>query len=144
MKLYSDKLPATSDRITIVTVFGNPVEPKDSLAIELLPQLKDRFRNVDFRIEDPTESLDPPSDPWIILDVGVGIDKVTVVEDIKELERVCGLGAHDYDLYMELRLKEKLGKLPKMKIILVPAQWTPKQAINKVVSALNEITSVQR
>jgi hypothetical protein len=116
----------------IVTMFGNETEPQDNLAVKLVPQLKKRMANIEWRIEDPTESLEPPSDPWIILDVGLGIDKVTVVDDLKNLDYVKGLSVHDYDVYLDLRLKEKLGKLPKIRIILVPNTMNAKRAIEEI------------
>ena len=81
---------------------------------------------------DPTENLEPPGDPWIILDVGMGIDEVVVVEDLKHLDRVKGQSVHDYDVYMELRLKEKLGQLPNVKVIIVPYDMSKDDAINSV------------
>src|SRR4030042_2660287 len=112
-----------------VTVFGNPVEVKDNLAVKLVPELKKRFPEIEFQIVGPTESLEPPSDPWIILDVAVGIDKVTVVEDLRDLERVRGDGAHDYDVYLELALRQKLGQLGRIELILIPAKMDEKRAL---------------
>ena len=118
-------------------MFGNPIEAKDNLAVRLIPELKKRFPEIDFQIIDPTESLEPPTDPWIIIDVGVGIDKVTVVEDLKELERVKGDGAHDYDVYLELTLRQKLEQLKRVKIILVPAKMEEKTAVVEVVKKIS-------
>jgi hypothetical protein len=120
----------------IVTVFGNPTEILDNLAVSLVLDLQKRFPEIDFQIMDPTENLEPPSDPWIILDVGMGIEDVVVVEDLAQLELVKGQSVHDFDVYMELRLKEKLGKLPKIKIILVPMGMEKIQAREAVVRIL--------
>jgi len=123
--------------VTTVTVFGNPIEPTDNLAVKLVPELERRFKNIEFKIEDPTESLEPAGDPWIILDVAQGIEDVTVIDNLKDLERVRGTGAHDYDVYMELRLKEKLGQLPKLKIILVPSDGDEEKALEAVSSTIS-------
>lgn len=123
----------------IITVFGNPVEPRDSVAVRLVPELKKRFKNIDFRIKDPTESLEPPSDPWIILDVAQGIDEVTVIEDLKDLEEIHGDSVHDYDVYLELKLKEKIGQLPRTKLILLPINMRSERALKKTIKYINQI-----
>jgi hypothetical protein len=124
-----------------ITVFGNAEEPQDNLAVKLLPELKRRFRMIDFRIEDPTESLEPSGDPWIIIDVAQGINEVTVIDKLKDLEGMRGSSAHDYDVYMELRLKEKLGQLPKLKIILVPSDGDEENFLEAVSSTISTQTS---
>lgn len=103
-----------------ITVFGNELESKDRAAVRLVPELERRWLEARFELRDPTESLDAPTDPWIILDTAIGIDKVTIVTDLGDLEQVKGQSVHDFDVYMELRLKEKLGLLPKIRIVLVP------------------------
>jgi hypothetical protein len=128
-----------SNKIT-VTVFGNPIEPRDNLAVLLVPKLKARFPDLDFRIEDPTESIEPTGDPWIMLDVAEGIEKVTVVEDLKQLEPMRGSGAHDYDLYLELRLREKLGRLPKIKLILIPNRMSQDAALKTLEPILHKMS----
>jgi hypothetical protein len=127
-----------------ITVFGNPIEPQDSLAVKLVPQLRQQYPEIEFQIADPTESLEPTGNPWIIIDVAIGINKVTVIEDLKDLEPLMGSGAHDYDVYMELRLKEKLGQLPAVKLLLIPAIWTTRQAIKNVVMTIKKIISAQK
>lgn len=120
----------------IITVFGNETEEADNLAVRLVPELRKRMKRVDFRIMDPTESIEPPSDPWIILDVGVGIEKVTVVEDLTQLDYVKGSSVHDYDVYLDLRIREKLGQLPKLKIILIPFDGNREKMLNEIVRLL--------
>lgn len=123
----------------VVTVFGNPVEERDSLLVGLVPELEERFPDINFQIMDPTENLEPPSDPWVILDVGMGIEEVVVVEDLDQLERVPGQSVHDFDVYMELRLKEKLGRLPRMKIVIVPMEMERKMALKEVVGVMHQL-----
>ena len=120
----------------VVTVFGNPVEPQDALAVELVDDLGVHFENVDFQVVDPTENLKPQGDPWVILDVGMGLEDVLVIENLSQLEHVKGQSVHDYDVYMELRLQGKLGKLPKLKVIIIPYDMDRRKAFEKVVKIL--------
>lgn len=122
-----------------VTVFGNPVVEEDSLAVSLVPELETEFPEVTFEVRDPTENLEPPSDPWIILDVGMGIEEVVVVEDLSQLEHVKGQSVHDFDVYMELRLKEKIDRLPEVLIIIVPYDMEKKKALQDVTGVLSSI-----
>lgn len=125
-----------------ITVFGNEVEGKDSLAVRLVPELKKRFKKINFQISDPTENVEPPSDPWIIIDVAVGINEVVVVEDLKKLDYVKGSSVHDYDVYMDLRLREKLGQLPSIKIILVPNDWDEKRALINIEQFIYNVLNI--
>jgi hypothetical protein len=127
------------NRKKVVSVFGNEMEEQDNLAVRLVPELEKRFKEIEFRISDPTETLEPPSDPWVILDVGMGIEEVVVIEDLGDLDFVKGQSVHDYDVYMELRLKEKLGKLPKIKILLIPSHMPKIDALRAVVAELNRL-----
>jgi hypothetical protein len=120
----------------IITVFGNEVEEKDNLMVRLRPHLIKLFPEIEFQMADPTENLDPPGDPWIILDVGVGISDLVMIEDLKELDYVKGQSVHDYDVYMDLRLREKIGLLPRIKIILVPYDWGEEKALENVSTRL--------
>ena len=127
-------------RVTkIVSVFGNPIEPMDSLVVSLVPELEKQLPEIDFQVVDPTEILEPPSDPWIILDVGLGIDGVVIVEDLSDLDHIKGQSVHDYDVYMELRLKEKLGELPKVKIVIVPVGYEKKRAVEELVKIFSTL-----
>lgn len=121
----------------VVTVFGNEIDAKDNLVVRLVPTLRTRMKNIEWRIEDPTESLEPAGDPWVILDVGVGIKEVVVIEDLKELDYVKGSSVHDFDVYMELKLRQKLGQLPKIKIILIPNQWEEEKTFEALVRILS-------
>jgi hypothetical protein len=129
----------TANRPISITVFGNELEPKDSLAVQLVPTLQKKFPDIGFVISDPTESLEPMGNPWIILDVAQDINDITIITDLKDLDQVPGSSAHDYDVYLDLRLKEKLGELPPLKLILVPNTWTPAHALvhlSEVISTL--------
>jgi hypothetical protein len=128
----------------IITVFGNETEEKDSLAVRLMPGLRKLFPSITFEVADPTENIEPPSDPWIILDVGMGIENVVVIEDLNQLDQVKGQSVHDYDVYMDLRLREKIGLLPNVKIILVPFEWEKERAIIEIARHLDQMVKVDR
>jgi Ni,Fe-hydrogenase maturation factor len=123
----------------VVTVFGNEVYEPDSLAVRLVPELQKVLPEYEFQVMDPTETMEPPSDPWIILDVGMGIDEVVVIDNLSQLEQVKGQSVHDFDVYMELKLQEKLGKLPRIQLILVPEDVSVDQVLYKLLKLLAEI-----
>lgn len=120
-----------------VSVFGNPLVQMDSLPLKILPQLKKRFSEIKFVIEDPTETLNPPQGEWWILDSAEGIDEVTVLDDLSKLDFSNRVSVHDYDLSFDLKLLLKLGKLKKFKIIAVPMNMNEKEAIEKVSEIIN-------
>lgn len=123
----------------IISVFGNELDDHDNTALQVLPLLKAQFPNIDFLIQDPTESIEPPADPWIILDTAIGIDHVITVEDLNDLEFVKGSSVHDFDVYMELRLQAKIKQMPKLKIILVPQGDEEHHAASHVAEILNAL-----
>jgi hypothetical protein len=146
-----------------VSVFGNPDLKGDSLVIKMVPRLKKRFPEVEFKIEDPSEGLKPPLRPvrqahgksfgvthakqaqdkpanelWIILDVAVGIDKIRVFEDLDKLVTEKRVSLHDYDVAMELKLLKKLGKIGELKIVAVPVKASEEEIVNKLDKVIDE------
>jgi len=128
-----------------VSVFGNLDVKKDSLVVKMVPDLKKRFPEVEFVIEDPSEGLKPPaplgrgrpSDGlWVILDVAQGIDKIRVFEDISKLKTERKSSLHDYDVTTELKLLKKLGRVDKLKIVAVPMGMDRKKALKDIVNIL--------
>lgn len=120
----------------IVSVFGNPDVKEDSLAVRLVPRLRQRFPKIKFRVEDPVEGLSPPDGEWIIIDMAKGVKGAKVIEDIDRLETSRRVSLHDYDLGMELKLLRKLGKVKKVKIIAVEMGMEKKQALAAIASLL--------
>jgi len=125
----------------VVTVFGNPLEPRDNLAVQLVPQLQQQLPDYRFVVADPTENLEPVNDPWIILDVGMGIDTVVVIDELEQLEYVKGQSVHDFDVYMELRLRQKLGNLPQIRLVIVPYTMDEATALRHIRKSLRQLTS---
>lgn len=119
-----------------VSVFGNEYDAHDNSALLLLPELQKRFPEIEFVVQDPTESLESLSNPWVILDTAIGIDHVSVVNDLNDLEYVKGSSVHDFDVYMELRLQAKISTLPQLMIILVPQGDDPDHAVEHVAEIL--------
>jgi len=121
----------------IVSVFGNPDVKEDSLAVRLVPRLRQRFPKIKFRVEDPVEGLNPPTGgEWVIIDMAKGIKGVRVIEDLDKLETARRVSLHDYDLAMELKLLRKLGKVKKVKIIAVEMGMRREQAFRVIASLL--------
>lgn len=95
---------------------------EDSLPVRILPQLEKEFPAVDFIEIDPNENFTPPQDkPLYIIDTVVGIKEVTVFNDLNSFTKNRAISPHDYDLYLHLKLLQKLEKLPhELHIIGVP------------------------
>ena len=125
----------------IVSVFGNEVDADDNTALRCLPMLRQKFPTIEFLVQDPTESLEPAGDPWIIIDTAIGTDHVVVINSLDDLEYVKGSSVHDFDVYMELRLRAKLAPLPQLKIILVPQGDDPVHASDHVAEILDKLNS---
>lgn len=123
-----------------VSVFGNPDLKEDSLVVRLVPELKKKLPEVEFKIEDPVEGLKPPKNSlWVILDVGEGIKGVKVFKDVDRLVDERRVSLHDYDVAMELKLLKKLGKMGEVKIMMVEMGMEKKAALIEVVKQLKAI-----
>ncbi len=120
-----------------VSVFGNPLVEKDSLPLRILPKLKKRFPEIEFVVEDPTETLTSPQGEWWILDSAEGINEVMVIDDLSKLDFTSRVSVHDYDLSFDLILLHKLGRLEKLKIIAIPTKMKQTQAFEKVIEIIN-------
>ena len=128
------KIPLEAEKI--VSVFGNSIVDKDSIVIRILPKLRKAFPKLEFVIEDPTETLSPPEDDWWIIDATKGVKKVMLINDLDHIDPSSSVSVHDYDLSFDLYLLQKLGKLPNMKIIVVPYDYSEKQAFKGVSNIL--------
>ena len=126
-----------------VSVFGNPDIKEDSLVVDLVPELRRRFKEVKFKVEDPSEGLKPPPADagWVILDVAKGIEEVKVFEDLDKLESLRRVSLHDYEVGMELKLLKKLGKVGELKIIAVPIRMKKERAMENIVRIIKKLIS---
>lgn len=114
-----------------IFVFGNPDLVMDSLPLQLLPDLKERFPEHEFIVKDPNEDWDT-SEPFVVIDTVVGLPEITVFDTLKAFESVPRISMHDFDALTNLRFLEKLGKLPKIKIIGIPPMISAKDALESI------------
>lgn len=121
-----------------VFVFGNSLVEKDSLAFKVAERLKGEVKGIEFV---PVASLDDVDerDNLLFLDTAFGIEKVQVIQDLGKLETRQPLSGHDFDLAIELKLLQKLGKLGKVKIIAVPAGLELGEAVKQVKAVLTSL-----
>ncbi|MFH1631630.1 MAG: hypothetical protein ABIA47_01210 [bacterium] len=117
----------------VIFVFGNPDVEIDSLPLKILPELKTALPNIKFEVHDPNEEWDIPDD-FIVIDTVLGIDDVTVFDDLEAFAAAPRVSLHDFDALANLRLMQKLGKLNKIKIIGIPPMISKEVAMKKIVT----------
>lgn len=108
----------------------------DRLALKVADSLKTKYPNIEFSDFDPIENLDPE---FIIMDVAEGIDKVTMLNDLKKIEQVKLVSLHSFGIETKLKLMQKKGVLKKFNLILIPIGYDLKKAIKeceKIISNL--------
>lgn len=107
-----------------VFVFGNPDLEMDSLPLRMLPKLRQIFSEVEFIVQDPNEELiwgDNEMGDLVVLDTALGTTEVTVFNDLEKFISPPRVSMHDFDVFTNLRLLKKLGKIKSIKIITIPA-----------------------
>jgi len=121
-----------------VFVFGNSLIEKDSLALRVAERLKGKVKGIEF---EAVESLDEveKSDNLYIMDVALGIEKVRLIKDLNKLNTGHPIGGHDFDLAMELKLLQKLGKIGNVRIIAIPANCNLEKAVKEVKRLLESL-----
>ncbi len=126
----------------VISVFGNPDLPGDSVPIRVIPELRKRFPDLRFTIEDPNEIDLPKRGRWVILDTVRGLDRVSwiSIDDVAR-SRNTGTTAHDYDLATLLLLAKKLDPSFEPKILGVPEGATEKQALPDVIRELAKFSA---
>lgn len=125
------------NRLTI-HVFGNPLLPFDSLPLKLLPQLKKQFPNIDFVTLDPNENIKPINKQLIIIDTVIGIDKVTLLNDLDKIQLDKIYSLHDFDLGFQLKLLQKIGELEKITILGVPPDIQQQEALKQLINLIKQ------
>lgn len=123
-----------------IFVFGNPAVDKDALPLKLLSKLRTRFPKIDFVTADPTEFLGYQGEEIWILDSAEGIEEVIVLHDISKLDLPKRFSVHDYDVALDLKLLEKLGRLEKVTIFAIPMGMKETEALEQVSSHLQGLT----
>ena len=121
-----------------IFVFGNDIFPGDSTAVQLIPVLSKHFNKIDFIHADPTENWYKEEKELTILDTVVGIDNVTVFQSLDEFEEQARVTPHDYDVYVDLHLLMKIGKVKKLTIIGIPVKQSKQtiQQVEKIISRM--------
>ncbi|MFH0737604.1 MAG: hypothetical protein V1827_03535 [Candidatus Micrarchaeota archaeon] len=124
-----------------VLVFGNPLVAQDSIALEMVPGLRERFPAIEFKEFDPTENLEKEGRDLVILDSAMGITEVTLIEDAGSLELSNRYSMHDLDLPITLKLLKKVGAIDSVRIIAVPQKYPLGRAIAEAVPIISSLLS---
>ncbi|VVB54946.1 Uncharacterised protein [uncultured archaeon] len=124
-----------------VLVVGNLLLPDDNLPLRLLPRLKKSLPHVQFIEADPAEDIHRFGRNPIFLDAAEGVEKVTVVSDVDQIESAPTLSLHGHDLAWEVKLMRKAGMLDSVRIIAVPRNARADDVVEDVVSAVKSLTS---
>ena len=117
-------------------VFGNIMLRQDSLPLRLLPRLRRRFPDIEFREFDPSENLEEEGRNLNIIDTVEGIDKVAVITDIGRIRTQRLYSMHDFDLSHSLKLLKKLGYIDSVMILGVPADIGDEEAFAQLSEAI--------
>jgi Ni,Fe-hydrogenase maturation factor len=122
-----------------IFVFGNSIIDSDSFPVKLIPALSKRFPAIEFIHADPNENWYQEEKELVIMDTIVGINETTLFHSLDEFEKQTRITPHDYDLFMDLQLLMKLGKIKKVTIIGLPPHGSTKtsqQTIKSISSLL--------
>ncbi|MEK6917148.1 MAG: hypothetical protein AABW92_05385 [Nanoarchaeota archaeon] len=100
---------------------GNEFIKEDSLAIELVKKIKDKYKEkVKFQKIQTFEDLISMKDKYYFMDVCEGITKTRLINDIAVFENIRRITSHDMDFGFFLKLNDKLGEINKIRIICLP------------------------
>jgi|SRR3989344_4351068 len=119
-----------------IYVFGNLINNNDHFAPSLIPELSRQFPEIQFIHADPTENWWQGEKELVILDTVVGIDKVTAFNSLDAFQKQTMITPHDYDLFMDLQLMMKVGKVNKVKIIGIPQNSSRKTILRGIKKSL--------
>lgn len=120
-----------------IWLFGNPDLSEDSLPLQMLPRLRQAFPHSTFTVQDPLDEWRLPGELFII-DTVKGIDCVRAFGSLDEFQEAPRVTMHDFDAVMELRLLQKLGKLPALKIFGVPPTLSMDEAFGQLSALLRD------
>jgi Ni,Fe-hydrogenase maturation factor len=119
-----------------VFVFGNPLVKEDSIALRAGRELRKTRKELVFKEIESLDELEEIPEELLVLDCAEGIEKVTVVSDLKLIEERKVIGSHDFDLGAELMLYKKLGKIKKVKLLLIPRDYGLEEAVRELNTIL--------
>lgn len=92
-----------------IYVFGNNDVPGDSLEIKIVK---------------PNEDVEFDSKNPVILDTVEGINKIKILKNINEIQKIKSSTVHDFDLGFQLKYLKKIGKIDGVTIIGVPMKFS--------------------
>ncbi len=120
-----------------VLVFGNPILRQDSLPLRLLPKLRERFPDIEFKDFDPNENMEAEGRDLIIIDTIQGIRKVSLVTDIDSIKTQKVYSMHDFDLGYSLKLLKKLKYIDSVMIFGVPMRIKEEEALEQLAKLID-------
>jgi len=107
----------------VIYIFGNPLVEGDAIPVKLFPVLAKQFPGVRFRYVDPTENWWEGEDDVVIIDTVKGIEHVMLFSSLVHFQQVRPVTPHDYDVYFDVSLLIKTGKIKHVRIIGIPFSW---------------------
>ncbi len=126
--------------MTKVFVFGNSLVEKDSLALKVAERLKGKVKDIEFEAVESLDDVEKKGDLYI-MDVAFGIEKVQLIENLEKLQTKQPVSGHDFDLAMELKLFKKIGRIGKVKIVAIPAEYDLDRAVAETKNVLLSLFS---
>jgi len=120
-----------------IYIFGNPLLEEDSLPIKLVPELRKKFPEIKFVVQDPNENLKPEDGKLFIIDTVLGINKVEIIDNLDRIQSDKIYSAHDFDLGFNLKLLAKIGELKKVAIFGVPVKIAGKEALKQLSAKIH-------
>lgn len=123
----------------IIYILGNPLEKIDKLSVSLTNDLQKIFKNFSFIKFDPTEELPKINKKLVFIDNVLGVNKLTLFTDLNNFLESPRYSAHDFDLYLNLSILKKLGKIEEILIIGLPIKCKKEQVLNDVKKILSEM-----
>jgi len=121
-----------------IFVFGNINLENDSLPLRIMPQLQEKFPDIQFEVRDPNEEWGVP-DEFIIIDTVIGIKGIRIFETLDKFLSAPRVSMHDFDFLTNLQYLWKLGKIKKIKIIGLSPDMEEKRALSKITEILKRI-----
>ena len=118
-----------------IYVFGNPIVAEDSLAVDVAKKLEKELKDIEFIYIDPNEEINDKE--IVILDVACGIKKVSLLNDLDQLELGKKVSLHDFDTTFSLKLMKKIGLIKKVTIIAIPINYNRKKAYEETLNQVH-------
>lgn len=119
-----------------ILVFGNPLVKEDSLPLELLPNLRRTFPEIEFVEFDAAEDLENEGEGLVIIDTVKGVRKTVLITDVDSIGQSSIYSMHDFDLGITLKLLKKMGLVKSVRIFGVPVGYDKETALKELEGLL--------